>query len=179
MVSHDRSQFTVEGSIDAYSDRRLFIGVGSQCSRYRSSSVPRVGQGVAGRLHLRRDLKIEEVFLRTDDQDGLAKYYAAWLDKNHEDIEAMARLGRSLAVQGRAAEARAWLDKAVKLAPSRRALRLALIEQLVQEKKFAEAYPHAEEIKQLPQNPQACRDISAGQAGAGRAEQRVLMSNEG
>ena len=56
-----------------------------------------------------------------------------------EDVEALVRLGRTLAGMGRAAEARAWFDKAVKLAPSRRDLRLALISQLVQDQKFAEA----------------------------------------
>ena len=61
--------------------------------------------------------KIEDVYLRTDDQDGLAKYYAAWLAKNSEDIEAMARLARVLARQSRVPEARQWLDKALKLRP--------------------------------------------------------------
>src|SRR6185312_3320411 len=80
--------------------------------------------------------RIEEVFLRNDDQAGLAVYYDKWLKKNPEDVEAMARLGRTLASQGRVGEAQSWFDKAVKLAPSRRELRLALVEQLVQEKKF-------------------------------------------
>src|SRR5947209_5067618 len=62
--------------------------------------------------------KIEDVFLKTDDQDGLAKYYAAWLASNPEDIEAMARLARVLARQARVPEAEEWLNKALKLAPS-------------------------------------------------------------
>src|SRR5262249_33899574 len=69
--------------------------------------------------------KVEGVFLRNDDVNGLAKYYTNWLAKNPEDVEAMARLGRALADQGRPAEAREWLDRAVKLAPGRRELRLA------------------------------------------------------
>ena len=44
--------------------------------------------------------KIEEVFLRTDDEDGLAKYYAAWLANNPDDIEAMSRLARVLRTAG-------------------------------------------------------------------------------
>src|SRR5437763_286406 len=70
---------------------------------------------------------------------GLASYYEGWLKATPDDVEAMARLGRTLANQGRAAEARVWFDRAVKLAPSRKELRLALVEQLVQDKKFAEA----------------------------------------
>lgn len=37
----------------------------------------------------------------------------------------MARLARTLAVQGSVAEAQGWFDKAVKLAPGRKELRLA------------------------------------------------------
>ena len=66
--------------------------------------------------------------------------------------------GRSPA-QGRAAEARTWLDRAVKLAPSRKELRLALIDQLVHERKFAEAAAQYEAISQAdPNNPDVVRD---------------------
>ena len=75
--------------------------------------------------------KIEEVFLKNDDQNGMAAYYEGWIKRNPDDVEAMARLGKALANQGRLADARTWYDKAVKLAPSRKELRLALIEQLV------------------------------------------------
>ncbi len=103
--------------------------------------------------------KIEEVFLRNDDLAGLAKYYEGRIERTPDDVEAMARLGRTLAHLGRAAEARRWLDKAVKLAPSRRDLRLALIEQLAQEKKFAEASAQYEElVKAEPNNPDVIRD---------------------
>jgi tetratricopeptide (TPR) repeat protein len=103
--------------------------------------------------------KIEEVFLRNDDQAGLAVYYENWLKKNPEDVEAMARLGRTLAMQGRAGDARTWFDKAVKLAPTRKELRLALIEQLVQEKKFAEAAAQYEAMtKADPNNPDLIRE---------------------
>jgi tetratricopeptide (TPR) repeat protein len=103
--------------------------------------------------------KIEEVFLRNDDLAGLAKYYEGRIAKVPDDVEAMARLGRMLAQLGRAGESRQWLDKAVKLAPSRRDLRMALIEQLVQEKKFAEASAQYEELaKAEPNNPDVIRD---------------------
>ncbi len=103
--------------------------------------------------------KVEEVFLRNDDLAGLAKYYEAWIAKTPDDVEAMARLGRTYAQLGRAAESRGWLDKAVKLAPSRRDLRMALIEQLVQEKKVAESSAQYEALaKAEPGNPDIIRD---------------------
>jgi tetratricopeptide (TPR) repeat protein len=103
--------------------------------------------------------KVEEVFLRTDDLAGLATYYEKWIKKTPDDVEAMARLGRTLASQGRVGEARKWLDEAVKLAPSRRELRLALIEQLVQDRKFAEAASQYEALAKLePNNPDVVRD---------------------
>ncbi len=103
--------------------------------------------------------KVEEVFLRTDDLAGLAAYYESWIKKSPDDVEARARLGRTLAGQGRTAEARKWLDEAVKLAPSRRELRLALIEQLAQERKFAEAAAQYEALAKLePNNPDVVRD---------------------
>ena len=103
--------------------------------------------------------KVEDVFLRTDDLSGLASYYERWIKKIPDDVEAMARLGRTLAGQGRVAEARKWLDEAVKLAPSRRELRLALIEQLVQDRKFAGAAAQYEALAKLePNNPDVVRD---------------------
>jgi tetratricopeptide (TPR) repeat protein len=110
-------------------------------------------------LHREVRRKIEEVFLRNDDLAGLAAYYEDWLKKRTDDVDAMARLGRSLAMQGRVAEARSWLDKAVRQAPSRKELRLALVEQLVQEKKFSEAAVQYEAmVRSDPNNPDLVRD---------------------
>jgi tetratricopeptide (TPR) repeat protein len=103
--------------------------------------------------------KIEDVFLRNDDQAGLSTYYERWIQKNPEDVEALTRLGRSLAAQGRAADARGWYEKAVKLAPTRRDLRLALIGQLVQDHKFADAAAQYEALDRAePNNPDTLRD---------------------
>jgi tetratricopeptide (TPR) repeat protein len=122
-------------------------------------------EGLLGQLNpsdwLHREVrrKIEEVFLKNDDQAGLASYYEKWIAKNPEDVEAMSRLGRTLATLGRVPEAQKWFDKAVKLAPSRRELRLALVEQFVQEKKFAEAAAQYEAMaKADPGNPDTIRD---------------------
>src|SRR5687768_1428954 len=103
--------------------------------------------------------KIEEVFLRTDDQDGLAKYYERWLEKNKEDVDAMARLARVLARQGRVPEAQKWLDTALKLAPSRKELRLAFIEQLVDDQRYPEAIQQYVALdKADPNNPDYLRE---------------------
>lgn len=103
--------------------------------------------------------KIEEVFTRNDDLAGLAKYYESWVKQHNEDVEAMARLGRALAGLGRVNEAKGWFDKALKLAPSRRELRQALIEQLVQEGKFADAGAQYELMaKADPNNPDSLRE---------------------
>ena len=103
--------------------------------------------------------KVEDVFLRTDDLAGLASYYDRWIKKVPDDVEAMARLGRTLANQNRVADARKWFNQAVMLAPSRRELRLALIEQLTQERNYAEAASQYEALAKLePNNPDVVRD---------------------
>ena len=110
-------------------------------------------------LHREVRRKIEEVFLRNDDQPGLVTYYERWTKKEPEDIEALVRLGRTLASMGRAAEALPWYEKAIKLAPTRRDLRLALISQLASDQKFAEAAAQYEALDQAePNNPDTLRD---------------------
>jgi predicted Zn-dependent protease len=113
-------------------------------------------------LHREVRRKIEEVFLRNDDQAGLVAYYEQWTKKEPDDVEALVRLGRTLAGMGRAPEAHAWINKAVKLAPSRRDLRLALISQLAQDQKFAEAAEQYQALDQAePNNPDTLRDWGA------------------
>ena len=113
-------------------------------------------------LHREVRRKIDEVFLRNDDQAGLVTYYQQWIKREPDDVEALVRLGRTLAAMGRAAEAQTWFDKAVKLAPSRRDLRLALISQLVQDQKFAEAAKEYQALDQAePNNPDTLRDWGA------------------
>jgi tetratricopeptide (TPR) repeat protein len=103
--------------------------------------------------------KIEDVFTRNDDLAGLTKYYERWVAKSPEDVDSMSRLGKALASQGRAAEARDWFDRALKLAPSTRSLRLALIEQLANERKFAEAAAQFEALAKLePNNPDIVKE---------------------
>lgn len=110
-------------------------------------------------LHREVRRKIEEVYLRTDDQSGLATYYEAWLQKNPEDVDAMARLARLLARQARVPEAQTWLDKALKLAPSRKELRLSFIQQLVEDQRYSDALAQYEVLdKAEPNNPDTLRE---------------------
>lgn len=110
-------------------------------------------------LHKEVRRKIDEVFLRNDDQAGLVAYYENWLKKHADDIDAMTRRARILANLGRAAEAREDLEKAVKLAPSRRDLRIALVDQFLTEKNFAEAARQYEDLaKADPNNPDNLRE---------------------
>ncbi|MDB5388547.1 MAG: tetratricopeptide repeat protein, partial [Planctomycetaceae bacterium] len=110
-------------------------------------------------LHREVRRKIEEVFLRTDDQDGLSKYYQSSLIRNPEDVDAMARLARILARQGRVPEAQIWIDKALKLAPARKELRQTFIEQLVDDQRYADAIAQYELLdKADPNNPDFLRE---------------------
>jgi tetratricopeptide (TPR) repeat protein len=110
-------------------------------------------------LHREVRRKIDDVFLRTDDQDGLAKYYLASVTKNPEDVDGMARLARILARQGRVPEAQVWLNKALKLAPTRKELRQTFIEQLVEDQRYTEAIAQYELLdKAEPNNPDILRD---------------------
>ncbi|MDB5386665.1 MAG: tetratricopeptide repeat protein, partial [Planctomycetaceae bacterium] len=103
--------------------------------------------------------KVEAVFLRTDDYNGLAMYYQTSVTRNPEDVDAMARLARILAQQGRVPEAQVWLDKALKLAPTRRELRQTFIEQLVEDHRYSEAVAQYELLdKSEPNNPDLLRE---------------------
>ncbi len=110
-------------------------------------------------LHKEVRRKIEEVFLRNDDSAGLVSYYENRTKKEPEDVEALVRLGRTLAGMGRIAEAQGWYEKAIKLAPSRRELRLALISQLAADQKYADAAAQYEALDRSdPNNPDTLRD---------------------
>ncbi|HEY7326940.1 MAG TPA: tetratricopeptide repeat protein, partial [Gemmataceae bacterium] len=110
-------------------------------------------------LHREVRHKIEDVFLRNDDQAGLASYYQGWVEKHPSDIDAIARLAHALSSQGRMPEAREWLEKGITKAPSRKQLRQALIEQLMFEQKYDEAAAQYEAMdKADPNNPDTVRE---------------------
>jgi tetratricopeptide (TPR) repeat protein len=103
--------------------------------------------------------RIEDVFLRNDDLSGLAKYYEAWVAKNPTDVEAIARLAKSLSSQGRLPEAQKWLEKGIDVAPTRKELRQALIDQLIYEQKFGDAAAQYEAMaRNDPNNPDLLRE---------------------
>ena len=100
--------------------------------------------------------------MRTDDLAGLAAYYEGWVEKNPEDVAAMARLGELLDRQRRTAEAREWLEKAVEKAPSDARLRRALVDQLLRADEFAAAAEQFEELDRLaPGDADTLRDWGA------------------
>lgn len=103
--------------------------------------------------------RIENVYLRTDDQAGLITYYESWMKKNPNDLGATSRLARLLSGLGRGAESREWIEKALKAAPTNKELRFALISQLMFEQKFADVIAQYEQLdKHEPNNPDTLRD---------------------
>lgn len=83
--------------------------------------------------------RIENIFRGRDDLSGLVAYYEAWVKAHPEDVDAIARLGRTLSLQNKTAEAADWYRKAITLAPSNVSLRESLIEQLVRDNNIADA----------------------------------------
>ena len=109
---------------------------------------------------LHRDVRqrIEATFLRTDDYDGLANYYEAWLRNHPDDLDAMGRLGHALGQQDRWEEAVAWSRKALQAAPSSATLRKTLIAQLLQANKVPDALAEYAELDRLePNHPDTLR----------------------
>lgn len=98
--------------------------------------------------------RIEESFVRTDDYSGLVAYYEKWMEGHSDDLDAMTRLGRYLALLGRSDAAEEWYQKAIAKAPSNSRIRLALIEQLIGDNKYAEAIVEYEALATIdPRNP--------------------------
>ena len=167
-------QFTIEGA-----ELKVRLGRSPEALADFEKLLAKLDPGSWLFKEVRR--KIEEVFLRGDDLAGLAKYYEGWIGRTPDDVDAMARLGKTYAQLGRASDSRSWLDKAVKLAPSRRDLRLALIEQLAQEKKFAEASTQYEAlVKAEPGNPDLVRDwgrLLLRESSKPQAERKAAAAN--
>lgn len=103
--------------------------------------------------------RVETVFLKENNQAGLIEYYEAWIDKNPEDLDAISQLSHLLAGIRRSAEARSWLLRALKQAPSNKELRLALINLFAGDLKYAEAAAQYQELEKYdPNNPDLLRD---------------------
>ena len=92
---------------------------------------------------------IEATFRSRDDLPGLVAYYESWIKGHTEDVDAMARLGRTLSLQNRTGESAAWYRRAIALAPSNAELRESLIEQLVRDDRLTDAIAQYEQMAQF------------------------------
>lgn len=99
-----------------------------------------------GWLHKEIRRRIEATFRGRDDLAGLAEYYENWIKQHPDDIDAMARLGRTFSLLNHTTEASAWYRKAIELAPTNVALRESLIEQLVRDNRFSDAIAQYEQM---------------------------------
>ncbi|MCS7465237.1 DUF1583 domain-containing protein [Stieleria sp. ICT_E10.1] len=98
--------------------------------------------------------RIEATFLSSGDYAGLAEYYETWVNDHPEDLGAVIRLARTLSIQGRGPEALSWFEKAIELAPSDPAPRLALINAYVAAENYVDAAQQYETLIELePNNP--------------------------
>ena len=90
---------------------------------------------------LYRDVRrrIDEVFLTSNDYDGLIQYYRKWIESHPDDIEAMMRIGRQLSIQRRGPEAQSLFRQAIERAPSNTEARQLLVDTLVTENKYTDA----------------------------------------
>ncbi len=90
--------------------------------------------------------RIEATFRGRDDLPGLAVYYENWIKQHSDDVDAMARLGRTLSLLNQTADAATWYRKAMELAPTNVTLRESLIEQLVRDNRLADAILQYEQM---------------------------------
>lgn len=93
--------------------------------------------------------RIEEAFLKHNDQAGLIDYLQQQIDQRPDDLNAMARLASSLSATGDSAAAVEWLQRAVQKAPSDVKLRESLIAELTAEKQFAEAAAQYQQLAKI------------------------------
>ena len=103
--------------------------------------------------------KIEEVYLKSNDQAGLISYYENRLEKYPDDIESMVRLSKFLASSGQVPEANQWMAHAIQRAPSRIDLRKTYIDLLVADQQFSAAAEQYGQLSKLdPTNADILRD---------------------
>ncbi len=105
---------------------------------------------------LHRDIRrrIEEVFWSSGDIDGLVAYYADWVKRHPDDVDAMLRTARMLAAQRRVAEAEKWFRDAIQKSPSTPEPRLALAESLAGDSRYEEAAQEMAALVEIqPDNP--------------------------
>ncbi|MFO0943003.1 MAG: tetratricopeptide repeat protein [Pirellulales bacterium] len=93
--------------------------------------------------------RIDELFLKSKDQEGLVKYYQSWLSKHPDDLDAMMRLARFLASVARMEEAIQWNAKAIELAPNQVDLRKSYVDLLAEARKYNLADEQYRELVKL------------------------------
>lgn len=100
---------------------------------------------------LARDIRrrIDQSFLRNNDQAGLVRYYETWLQNHPDDLEVISSLGRALSLQGRGLDAQNWYRKALEKAPTNIPLRKALLDQLLRAGLFDEAMTHYQTLHEI------------------------------
>ncbi len=96
--------------------------------------------------------RVEEIFVRSDDDAGLASYYRERLKQRPDDLNAMIRLAATTVKLGDREAALKQYRDAVKLAPSRRDLREAMIGELSRGGKFAEALAETQSLVEANPN---------------------------
>ena len=79
-----------------------------------------------------------------------------WVEQHPDDLDAMTRIGRNLSMQGRTESALRWYRKAIGKAPSDTKLREALIEELVRDKRYADAISEYEQFAEVDRNNPDC-----------------------
>ena len=96
-----------------------------------------------------RDIRsrIENTFLSSDDLSGLASYCEERLSRKPDDIDTLLQLARTLSLWGKHTEACDRYQQAIKLAPSRRDIREALIAELRRDGFFPEALAECELLR--------------------------------
>lgn len=90
--------------------------------------------------------RIEDILRQSQAPIAMVTYYERWMQQHPDDVDGMSRLAKALTSNGREAEAQQWYAKALDRAPSSRTLRNAFIDQLIKDKKYAEAISQYEQL---------------------------------
>lgn len=120
-------------------------------------------------LYHESQTRLEELFRKRNDLDGLLTLYRTWITERPEDLAVTLRLAGILAEEEKADEAEILLQSAMDAAPTRSEPRLELAELLEKQGRFADAIVHWEALcKSFPDNTTFLK--RAGMAWALNAE---------
>ncbi|MFN9719290.1 MAG: tetratricopeptide repeat protein, partial [Planctomycetota bacterium] len=134
------------------SDAMLQLGRGQEAISLLESQLENLDPDGWVFRDIRR--RIESIFRDRNDLAGLVSYYDAWVNAHPEDVDAMARLARTLSLQNRTTEALDWYRKAISVAPANVSLRESLIEQLVRDNHRTDAIAQYAEMSQFDEGNQ-------------------------